>query len=72
MIQLPHAALNHIGIARIAIETDNLDEDVHILKKQGVQFYSDPITPSGPFGFLRYVAFEDPDGTVIELVQYNN
>jgi len=66
----PYAALNHLGIARIAIETSNLDEDVRILKDRGVQFYSDPITPSGPLSFLRYACFEDPDGTVIELVEY--
>lgn len=68
----PYAALNHIGIARVAIETEDLDADVQMLKNKGVQFYSDqPITPSGPFGFLRYICFEDPDGTVIELVEYN-
>ena len=67
----PYAALNRIGIARVAIETENLDADVQMLKNKGVQFYSDPITPSGPFGFLRYICFEDPDGTVIELVEYN-
>lgn len=30
----------------------------------------EPILPSGPPAFLRYVCFEDPDGTVIELVEY--
>jgi len=68
----PYAALNHIGISRVAIETEDLDADVQMLKNKGVQFYSDPIIPSGPFSFLRYVCFEDPDGTVIELVEYNN
>ena len=70
--EAPYAALNHIGIARVAIETKNLDADVQMLKNQGVQFYTDdPIIPSGPFSFLRYICFEDPDGTVIELVEYN-
>jgi catechol 2,3-dioxygenase-like lactoylglutathione lyase family enzyme len=66
-----YADLNHIGIARIAIETANIEEDVRILEEQGIEFYSSPITPAGPLGILRYVCFEDPDGTVIELVQYN-
>ncbi len=66
----PYAALNHIGIARIAILTNNLDEDMRLLRAQGVAFYSDPVRPEGPFGILRFVCFEDPDGTVIELVQY--
>ena len=65
----PYEHLNHIGIARIAILTLNLDADILSLRAQGVQFYSDPIRPEGDFGFLRFVCFEDPDGTVIELVQ---
>ncbi|WP_159931127.1 VOC family protein [Oceanicoccus sp. KOV_DT_Chl] len=65
--------VNHLGIARIAIETTNLDQDIKVLTANGVDFYTEEaVVPSGPLSFLRYVAFEDPDGTVIELVQYNN
>jgi len=66
----PYGMLNHIGIPRFAIVTNNLDEDVSILRDQGVEFYADPIRPSGSFGIFRFACFEDPDGTVIELVQY--
>jgi catechol 2,3-dioxygenase-like lactoylglutathione lyase family enzyme len=65
----PYGALNHIGIARIAIWTLNLDADMTLLEDAGVVFYSEPIRPTGPYGFLRFACFEDPDGTVIELVQ---
>ena len=65
----PYAAVNHIGISRIAIWTLNLDSDMTILEDQGVVFYSEPVRPTGPYGFLRFACFEDPDGTVIELVQ---
>ena len=65
----PYAHVNHIGIPRIAIWTLNIEADINILKAQGVEFYSDPIRPEGAFGFLRFVCFEDPDGTVIELAQ---
>jgi catechol 2,3-dioxygenase-like lactoylglutathione lyase family enzyme len=68
----PYDALNHLGIARIAIQTANIDADIQLLEDNGIAFYTDPITPSGPLGILRYACFEDPDGTVIELVQYNN
>jgi catechol 2,3-dioxygenase-like lactoylglutathione lyase family enzyme len=64
----PYALVNHMGIARIAILTANLDADISLLKAQGVQFYSEPIRPTGPFGVFRFVCFEDPDGTIIELV----
>jgi catechol 2,3-dioxygenase-like lactoylglutathione lyase family enzyme len=65
--------VNHLGIARIAIETTNIDQDIAVLQANGIQFFTNAaIVPSGPLSFLRYVAFEDPDGTVIELVEYNN
>ncbi|MEH6582303.1 MAG: VOC family protein [Halioglobus sp.] len=65
--------VNHLGIARIAIETTNIDQDIKVLEENGIAFYTpEAIVPSGPLSILRYVCFEDPDGTVIELVQYNN
>jgi len=65
----PYALLNHIGIPRFAILTAYLDGDIAILKAQGVEFYSEPVRPAeGPFGVFRVVCFDDPDGTVIELV----
>jgi catechol 2,3-dioxygenase-like lactoylglutathione lyase family enzyme len=67
--EVPYAQVNHIGIARIAIQTLTLDSDIALLEAQGVEFYSEPVRPDGVFGFLRFVCFEDPDGTVIELVQ---
>ncbi|ARN75826.1 VOC family protein [Oceanicoccus sagamiensis] len=69
---LAYEDVNHLGIARIAIETSNIDQDIQVLEAAGIEFYtSEAIIPSGPLSILRYVAFEDPDGTVIELVEYN-
>jgi catechol 2,3-dioxygenase-like lactoylglutathione lyase family enzyme len=65
----PYDLVNHIGIPRFAILTTNLDADINILREQGVEFYSDPVRPEPPYDLLRFVCFEDPDGTVIELVQ---
>ncbi len=65
----PYPHLNHLGIARIALLTTNLDAAVSRLSDQGVEFFSEPATPDGPLGFMRIVCFKDPDGTVIELVQ---
>ncbi|AOS97603.1 Glyoxalase-like domain protein [Microbulbifer aggregans] len=67
----PYEEANHLGISRLAIETTNLDQDIQILQEQGVSFYSSPVTQPVPFEELRSVAFEDPDGTIIELVQYS-
>ena len=66
----PYAALNHLGIARIALYSSDLDADVEELRAAGVEILSPPATvfwdgrPSSTF-----VCFKDPDGTVLELVQ---
>ncbi|MEH6592869.1 MAG: VOC family protein [Halioglobus sp.] len=72
-IDAAYQDVNHLGIARIAIETTNIDQDIKVLEGNGIAFYTpEAIVPSGPLSILRYVCFEDPDGTVIELVHYNN
>lgn len=65
----PYPHLYHLGIARIALATDDLDADIARLKKHGVEFLSEPaaVTLSGRTS--RFVCFRDPDGTVLELVQ---
>ncbi len=68
----PYALLNHLGIPRIAIQTTNLEADIERLTAEGIEFYSNPITPEPPLNLVTYVCFEDPDGTVIELVKCNN
>ncbi len=61
---------NHLGIARIAFATSDMEADVAALKSQGVQFLSD-ITPccQGPDSSGSIVAFYDPDGAIIELAE---
>lgn len=62
--------VNHLGIHRTAFATSDIEADVAALKAQGVEFVS-PITPccSGPDSSGRIVAFYDPDGTIVELVE---
>tara|TARA_A100001037_G_scaffold305895_1_gene347939 strand:+ start:1053 stop:2177 length:1125 start_codon:yes stop_codon:yes gene_type:complete len=62
--------INHIGIHRIAFSTSDIEADVEMLKQNGVTMIS-PITPccSGDDSWGGIVAFYDPDGTVIELVE---
>ncbi len=66
----PYAHLYHLGIARIALATDDLDADMAELKSHGVEFLSEPATVAlegqAP---TRFVCFKDPDGTILELVQ---
>ena len=62
--------INHIGIHRIAFSTSDIEGDVAYLEAQGVEMLS-PITPccSGPDSWGGIVAFYDPDGTIVELVE---
>lgn len=62
--------VNHIGMHRLAFLTTDIEGDTAALKAAGVKFVS-PITPccSGPDSWGSIVAFFDPDGTVVELVE---
>jgi catechol 2,3-dioxygenase-like lactoylglutathione lyase family enzyme len=64
------APVNHLGIHRTAFSTTDIEADVATLKAQGVEFLS-PITPccSGADSWGSIVAFYDPDGTIVELVE---
>jgi len=62
--------VNHLGIHRMAFSTSDIEADVESLIAQGVPMVS-AITPccSGDDSWGRIVAFMDPDGTVLELVE---
>lgn len=69
---LPYEDANHLGIARIALETIDIDADVERLNAAGITTYTpQAVTPSNQFSTVRYVAFEDPDGTIVELIERN-
>ncbi len=62
--------INHLGIHRMAFSTSDIDADVALLMQHGVTLVS-PVTPccSGPDSWGGIIAFHDPDGTVMELVE---
>lgn len=65
----PYERLNHLGLARLALTTSDLDADVAELKAMSVEFVSEPASLAGPDGPpVRFVCFKDPDGTIVELV----
>jgi catechol 2,3-dioxygenase-like lactoylglutathione lyase family enzyme len=57
---------NGIGAAHLAIEVDDIDAAVAELRKDGVEFTSDPIYHESG---LRWVYMKDPDGITTELFQ---
>ena len=67
----PYERLNHCGIARACFYSGNIWKDYEELKSRGVNVYSEPEFLKYPDGAGSAVfCFEDPDGSVLELVQY--
>ena len=65
-----NANLLHAGMARIALRTKTLIADYEDLKAKGVEFWTEPIMIDLTNGKQEgFVCCQDPDGTVIELIQ---
>lgn len=66
----PYPHLYHYGIARVALATDDLEGDMKKLEAAGARFLSEPVEMPPSSGMpVRFVCFQDPDGTVLELVE---
>jgi catechol 2,3-dioxygenase-like lactoylglutathione lyase family enzyme len=66
----PYERLNNLGIARVCFYSKDLEGDLAELKSRGTKVLSDPMTVRYKGGQSTVVCFEDPDGTILELVQY--
>ncbi len=67
----PYETLAHLGIARIALRTTGLRETYTKLREDGIEFWSEPQEfPGGGGGKVVYVCFPDPDGTMLELIEF--
>lgn len=64
----PYPHLYHAGMPRLALRTKDLPVMYEELKAQGVQFLSEP-QGINLAGGERFVCLEDPDGTIIELLE---
>jgi catechol 2,3-dioxygenase-like lactoylglutathione lyase family enzyme len=63
----PYSNLNHLGMARAAMLTNDLDLDyAYMTGVLGVEFLSPPATRSNG---ARFAIFRDPDGTFYELIE---
>ena len=71
--EAPYPYLYHLGIARIALSTDDLTGDMARLQSEGVEFLSAPASVTlDNQPTTTFVCFKDPDGTILELVQMEN
>jgi catechol 2,3-dioxygenase-like lactoylglutathione lyase family enzyme len=63
----PYAGLNHLGMARAALLTNDLDADYfYMTSVLGAEFLSPPAVRSDG---TRFAVFKDPDGTFYELIE---
>ena len=66
----PPDQLNNVGLARIALVVEDVDQAYNDLKASGVEFISAPAyVDVGPLGAVRVCVFKDPDGTFLELAE---
>ncbi len=61
--------LTHVGAVRIALWTIGIDEEYERLRAAGVEFLS-PVVTMGGGNPTRFACFKDPDGTVLELIDF--
>lgn len=66
----PYPHLYHTGVARVALKTKNLQQVYEDLKTKGVEFFSEPQELNFAVGKSRFVCFTDPDGTILELIEF--
>jgi glyoxylase I family protein len=66
----PYPKLNHLGIARVALRTRDLRATYEELKSKGVKFISEPVVLHTPVGDSLFACFYDPDGTILELIEF--
>jgi catechol 2,3-dioxygenase-like lactoylglutathione lyase family enzyme len=66
----PYPHLYHLGLARLALATTDMDADLEALATMGAELIGPParVVVDGVAGG-RFVCFKDPDGTVLELVE---
>lgn len=69
----PYPHLYHLGLARIALRTSDFDGDLAELAAHGVEPIGEPaevVWEGQPT--TRIACFHDPDGTVLELVDFGS
>lgn len=67
----PYPHLYHLGLARLALATRDMDADLATLRDMDVELVGPParVVVNGVESGGRFVCFKDPDGTVLELVE---
>jgi catechol 2,3-dioxygenase-like lactoylglutathione lyase family enzyme len=59
----------HTGLARLAMQVDDIQAEYERLRERGVEFISEPVPILLGATAIKIVFFRDPDGTLLELVE---
>ena len=54
----------------VGLETDDIEGETSRLKSQGVEFIEEP-TDAGGDGGVRVATFKDPEGNLVQLLQFS-
>ena len=54
----------------VGLETDDIEGETSRLKSQGVEFIEEP-TDAGGNGGVRVATFKDPEGNLVQLLQFS-
>ncbi len=65
----PNEDLRHVGVRHFAINVDNFEETIDILRSSGVGVVCEP---KEAFYGGKYCFVKDPDGILVELVELSN
>lgn len=65
----PERTTLHAGVSRIALRCKNLLSFYRELQADGIEFESEP-QEIDIVGAKRFVLFRDPDGTLLELIEF--
>ena len=67
----PYKDMNHVGIPRMAFDVEGIDDMIEDLRSKGVEFNSDPVyIDHGDDLWAKCISFRDPDGIMLELVEF--
>jgi catechol 2,3-dioxygenase-like lactoylglutathione lyase family enzyme len=60
------------GLARLAMQVDDVEGEHARMRERGVEFLSEPVAILLGATTIKIVCFHDPDGTLVELVELAN
>ena len=69
-VGVPYPHLAHAGIARLCLRVKGIDEMIAMLRADGVAFVDEPAMPGLVGNTQKFVCVRDPDGAVIELMEF--